>query len=440
MTAAADAFIYLPLSPTRKEIRVVQIKSIHKRTGIVSCNLETIELVDNTYSALSYTWGEPTPTHTILLNGQRCEVRQNLYDFMRHAYKLKVKEWMFIDALCINQHDADEKSKLVSQMGEIYKSATRVLVFPGICSRRTDILHWIVRCVFLPRARADDWWVLYTYKRRFRLLKFCLESSSMFNSSLSDIVRPPVWYRLWVMQEVALARSVFVLLRSTAIDWAYWNLGRQLAAQTNHIPDDLLDDQSLACSNVRNLRNAQSVGPARTAAPWEVAEYTAHAKCLEPNDRIYAILGMLDERFQNIAINYGRPWELVVTDFVECAFATPQPQSIGTMAITLNAFSSPPKALCASCLRNDDGKELISNRVRNLMSNQVRQAGNFVNLEHFFWIFGAKCKEFDDESYFPCDQCNRGIAKNNERGKCVRLTDNVVFISARPDWPDEDQV
>lgn len=75
----------------------------------------------NDYLGLSYTWGEPKPTAPIHINGAVVDIRQNLFEFLLEMQRQREDRWFWIDALCINQGDLDEKTAQVRMMGDVYK-------------------------------------------------------------------------------------------------------------------------------------------------------------------------------------------------------------------------------------------------------------------------------------------------------------------------------
>lgn len=92
------------------------------------------------YIALSYTWGNPKNTVPVLSGGKVVEITRNLKDALwqlRENRKrlLRSKDLglhcsqslrFWIDAVCINQLDQEEKTLQVGLMAEIYN-------MPGMC-------------------------------------------------------------------------------------------------------------------------------------------------------------------------------------------------------------------------------------------------------------------------------------------------------------------
>jgi hypothetical protein len=86
------------------------------------------------YVALSYTWGDPRHTRSVVINGHQIKVRSNLEEALR---ALRGKELVhmgiliWIDALCINQDDIPERNEEVKRMRTIYSAARDVVVWLG---------------------------------------------------------------------------------------------------------------------------------------------------------------------------------------------------------------------------------------------------------------------------------------------------------------------
>lgn len=107
-----DATMYTPLDSSKAEFRLIQLVQTDNADEIV-CQLKPHSLHDDhgfQYKALSYRLGDDEPTHPIKLDGELVLVRGNLYSFLRQMHKEKRFDWwFFIDALCINQADDEEK-------------------------------------------------------------------------------------------------------------------------------------------------------------------------------------------------------------------------------------------------------------------------------------------------------------------------------------------
>jgi hypothetical protein len=103
------------------------------------------------YEALSYAWGEPIFSHTIeeVPSGTHLSITVNLYDALQGIRDQQTSRVLWVDAICINQLDLEEKGHQVAQMGRIYEDAERVVVWlgfhKGAAGRVTVALEDVVR-------------------------------------------------------------------------------------------------------------------------------------------------------------------------------------------------------------------------------------------------------------------------------------------------------
>ena len=123
-----------------------------RRSSALEWTIEAFPLSEvPAYQALSYTWGcpykpslEPEPhihvdwdalSEQITLNGRPFSIRPNLHAFLSEfAASCKPQgapEYLWCDAICINQEDLTEKNAQVGMMGDIYRTAASTLVWLG---------------------------------------------------------------------------------------------------------------------------------------------------------------------------------------------------------------------------------------------------------------------------------------------------------------------
>lgn len=78
-------------------------------------------------------WGPATNDKIILPNGQRYQVWRNLWDFLQIArqHGELSDDFLWVDAICINQTDISERNHQVRMMASIYKSASRTISWLG---------------------------------------------------------------------------------------------------------------------------------------------------------------------------------------------------------------------------------------------------------------------------------------------------------------------
>jgi hypothetical protein len=83
------------------------------------------------YEALSYTWGNPHYLRWISLNGFDHHITASLVVALQYLRNAGSVRKLWVDDLCINRLDSEERSHQVDQMRSIYQSASTVLAWLG---------------------------------------------------------------------------------------------------------------------------------------------------------------------------------------------------------------------------------------------------------------------------------------------------------------------
>ncbi|KAH8669445.1 heterokaryon incompatibility, partial [Tricladium varicosporioides] len=98
---------------------------------VLQCKFKVVDLNDDpVFEALSYVWGKDGKIVPIQCDGGLISVTPSLAnpaDSECHQFC----EYLWADALCINQDDDDERSQQVGLMRKIYEQAKTVLVMLG---------------------------------------------------------------------------------------------------------------------------------------------------------------------------------------------------------------------------------------------------------------------------------------------------------------------
>lgn len=133
--STVDQNVYYPLDRSTREIRVLDILEFAgQQNEDLRCRIRQISLDSEprpTYETISYCWGDPNPCETILLAGHGFTVPKNTYlALKRFSYPNRVRT-VWIDAVCINQDDLQERSEQVNMMGAIYLQTTLGLIYLG---------------------------------------------------------------------------------------------------------------------------------------------------------------------------------------------------------------------------------------------------------------------------------------------------------------------
>lgn len=98
----------------------------------VKCDLQTVSL-DNKpmFEALSYVWGNDKDSVPIVVQRRQWQIKPNLDMALRALRHSREERRLWIDALCIDQSNMNEKSDQIALMGTIYCTALRVIAWLG---------------------------------------------------------------------------------------------------------------------------------------------------------------------------------------------------------------------------------------------------------------------------------------------------------------------
>jgi hypothetical protein len=124
---------YQDLKDPSRDIRLLYIlPNPHPQDRRLQCRLIASDM-HLPYAALSYTWGEEDGRNlNIWVNGIQVRVRRNLMCALRTLQaNFDLAPALWVDALCINQNDVDERNSQVALMGRIYENAAWVIVWLG---------------------------------------------------------------------------------------------------------------------------------------------------------------------------------------------------------------------------------------------------------------------------------------------------------------------
>ncbi|KAJ4244035.1 hypothetical protein NW762_014648 [Fusarium torreyae] len=267
--------------------------------------LKTVDISSNPppeYEALSYVWGIETDTATVRIDGNHLfKVTSGLYTALRHLRRTDVTRIFWIDAICINQQDLVERGRQVAQMGDIYRTATRVVVWLGLEGEHSKLaLDHIKRmCQFFnvdwttnalipkPWIGPDDFWKTTT-PFHFR------QDGQDVGRALADLFFRPWFERVWIRQEIALAKQDKAIMQCGR-DEILWSIFKDYLffvsdKECYYSEDDILRNQEVAV----RVKQILELGTQTRSDFLYVMQGARWAKCKDPRDRIYGALSIYD--------------------------------------------------------------------------------------------------------------------------------------------------
>ncbi|KAF2200987.1 HET-domain-containing protein, partial [Delitschia confertaspora ATCC 74209] len=176
------------LNRRKREIRLVELVQNPEDEMITLKFHRKTDQDEIKYTALSYTWGDATRTRQVILEGKIFEIRQNLWQFLYQARKHSWYKLLWIDAICIDQDDAEERKHQVALMGSIYSEAEQVAIWLGPAAWNSDVaVHYL--------SGSEK-----TYAKSVSTRSMGTKEGIV--NAILDICERPYWRRLWIVQEV----------------------------------------------------------------------------------------------------------------------------------------------------------------------------------------------------------------------------------------------
>jgi hypothetical protein len=243
--------------------RLVRI-TLDPSSGCIECRTQHFPLDDPPrYTAVSYACGPGPATFDLKLNARDWHIRKNLSHFLRQRVQMSPasEEWLWIDAICINQENISERSHQVKLMADIYGQASRVLVWLGPAYQDSDAAM---------RGLSD---------RNARECELPVETFP-WTRALCDLCSRDYWRRLWCLQELKLAKTKDIVCGSEVIPWRHFE--RSISFRRG------IYRAGLAPA----IRMVKMMPPNLSTSLWSLLNSTTHLLCEEKKDKAYALLGL----------------------------------------------------------------------------------------------------------------------------------------------------
>lgn len=137
-------YLYSPLSSEPDSIRLLRLLPHEDETADIQCELFKYSLPNSCkrthlYDALSYVWGNPDEKLPIFIHKHSFDVTINLRAALSRLRNHFVERILWIDAICIDQANQEEKEHQIQSMAKIYGQANRVVVWLGGAADDSDL-------------------------------------------------------------------------------------------------------------------------------------------------------------------------------------------------------------------------------------------------------------------------------------------------------------
>jgi hypothetical protein len=292
----------------------IRVLSLHKKSRgpRISGNLKTIDLIDHVdvndssahgegrkshpYHAVSYAAGDLKNKVRFDCDGRIFFIGFNLWQALVRLADLDLSCPIWVDALCINQRDSEEKSRQIQQMAQVYKQAQRVWIWLGEARQYT--LQAITEMPTLVKVLSshDDGSAFHRgYNHYFDDSDMPKPKLTVWDG-ISDLINRPYFGRLWVLQEAVLARRRTFLCGPHPFRWTdFQELTFHLERQ--RLRSFILSFRSAPCIDAFDFFSDVDVCDLSALSSYRNFDLLRDILMIRPcsgsRDKVMAVLGLL---------------------------------------------------------------------------------------------------------------------------------------------------
>lgn len=256
------------------------------------------------YKAFSYTWGNPStiPMPLFLSNHTVLPVSTSIGAIVLFIISTRMLEYFWLDALSIDQMNVEEKGVQVRIMGDIYASATEVMVYLGWASNDSDMAMLFIPVLCETFQRLEDLGKpISTSINREPVNAPALMWPSEHWFALQNLLQRAWFQRAWIVQEVVMGAKVSLYCGYGAqpVEWSLlvkvvetilvnsltWLLGFGL----DEVPSALAQGLT-GIGRIDVLRGARQHGVSMLLE--DILFNFISFRSTDPKDKIYALLAL----------------------------------------------------------------------------------------------------------------------------------------------------
>ena len=217
---------------------------------------------------------------------------------------------LWIDAICIDQSNVAERSHVVQRMGDIYASASCVIIWLG--------------------SKGLGNRTMWEEMNTGRTLDNSKIMSRYFEESVK-ILCHEYWTRLWIMQEVLLAKKIIVMSGHNQIPWSRLEMlknASQSGCEAVMVPHS--EAETTPFGLIHGLR-IQRLKYRVLKSLMNLLQVSSTAKCVDVKDRIYGVLSLV-RNGRSFPVDYSKD---TVNLFWNALAFIDEPRNLQTNAMNL---------------------------------------------------------------------------------------------------------
>jgi Heterokaryon incompatibility protein (HET) len=266
------------------------------------------------YTAVSYCWRSHQPSadkffkdtpRQIVVNDQDFEVTKTAFEVLTHMRSNYRSRTIWIDAICIDQKNEDDKTRQLPLMPQIYQDAREVIVFLGPSKTAALATSLVNRAFVVNRLCVSD------------QTEYKYEIPTDAARALKRMLKRPWFQRVWIVQEVVKGRKVTIRYGDESLSWERFSWFAQsiqadstllsmLSDRIGHA--GLIDDVNLR--NVSLIRRFACVKDGSLSLSFYLLQMfrsTCQFESEKEHDIIYGILGLTRASSVYLTADYSLP-------------------------------------------------------------------------------------------------------------------------------------
>lgn len=212
MPSSLPAFQYKPID-AKNDIRILVLHPSDSFDDPLEVHLESQPLIKSTialeevpglYEAVSYCWGAAVKEDQLL------KVTENVLTLLQYLRKRVRIRKIWLDPMCINQDDIEEKSFQIELMDEIFSGAIKVHAWLGE-PWDLEIVETLFTGIVVLVQTGDEF---------NRLGEYSSECDKALFRLFVDLFGVPWFRRRWILQEIVLAHNIVVRCGPYKVPWS----------------------------------------------------------------------------------------------------------------------------------------------------------------------------------------------------------------------------
>ncbi|KAH7074721.1 heterokaryon incompatibility protein-domain-containing protein, partial [Paraphoma chrysanthemicola] len=227
---AANTFQYQPLHRDIEEIRILLVQPAWSPDAQIQCEIRHASLFSNPqFEALSYTWGGEQNQQLITLAGQPFPVRENLLAALKRLRRSMTARAVWIDAICIDQNNDEEKGFQLPLMTKLYSQAQQVCVWLGEASTLSSVgiksftSGWSEIGLNMSSSKLLRNYAVMDWRDGLKSSEAMQRQADLSREfqlgEVRELLSRPWWTRVWIMQEAIVARKLVFMCGGESAPW-----------------------------------------------------------------------------------------------------------------------------------------------------------------------------------------------------------------------------